>query len=429
MSIVQTPTDPLERFIPISRHEIQDDLSQVPHWNTVERRLFTDFCQLIAATYHFQFHQLIEQLKLNYQPFNPDTDIITKRHYSSAELQEKQAKFIELMEKLLNDANYEKFSNAAITEAIQDGVGQHGLAVYVDLDDYAEMLAFYRGSATQVLHKRTWHTLFLWAQTFHIPVYKRVIAVLKFKPAAERIRELMTTANHTEKQAQAIVWKSRANLPSDIVDNQIFLKLFKDVPRSDIEVLFPNQQIRLKLFDKIRLIITGGGGTVGGIVITVSKVAAAALNPWAIAAAFSGLAAIIFRQVMGIFNLRTKYMMRLSRNLYFHNLDNNLGVVGHLVDTAEEEECKEAILAYYFLHSYRDMDYTQLQLDQAIEMYLREKYGVRIDFEVADGLRKLRELGLLLDHPGGILKVVDLTRACELIDAQWDNFFQYHHER
>jgi len=428
MSIVQTPTDPLERFIPISRHEIQDDLSQAPHWNSAEQRLFTDFCQLLTATYHFQFHQLIEQLKSNYQPFNPDTDIVTKRHYLPAELEQKQAKFIALMEKLLNDANYEKFTTAMINEAIQDG-GHHGLAVYIDLDDYAEMLAFYRGSATQVLHKRTWRTLFLWAQTFHIPVYKRVIAVLKFKPEAERIHELMTTANHTEKQAQSIVWKSRANLPSDIVDNQIFLKLFKDVPRSDIEVLFPNQQIRLKLFDKIRLIITGGGGTVGGIFITISKVAAAALNPWAIAVAFAGLAAIIFRQVMGIFNLRTKYMMRLSRNLYFHNLDNNLGVVGHLVDAAEEEECKEAILAYYFLHSYRDIDYTQLQLDQAIETHLREKYGVRIDFEVADGLRKLRELGLLLDHPGGILKVVDLTRACELIDSQWDNFFQYHHEK
>jgi len=168
---------------------------------------------------------------------------------------------------------------------------------------------------------------------------------------------------------------------------------------------------------------------VGGIVITVSKVAAAALNPWAIATAFAGLAVIIFRQVMGIFNLRTKYMMRLSRNLYFHNLDNNLGVVGHLVDAAEEEECKEAMLAYYFLHTYQDVDYNQGQLDQAIEMYLREKYGVRIDFEVVDGLRKLRELSLLLEQPGGILKVVDLTRACELIDAQWDNFFQYHSER
>jgi hypothetical protein len=197
------------------------------------------------------------------------------------------------------------------------------------------------------------------------------------------------------------------------------------VPRLDIEVLFPNQQVRLKLFDKIRLAVTGGGGTIGGIVATVTKLAVT-LNPMAIAVAFAGLAAIIARQVMGFFNLHTKYLMQLSRNLYFHNLDNNLGVVGHLVDAAEEEECKEAILAYYFLHTQCDQYFTQVQLDQTIENYLREKYGIAIDFEVADGVRKLRELGLLVAQTDGRLQVVDLAQACELLDTQWDNFFQYH---
>ncbi len=38
-------------------------------------------------------------------------------------------------------------------------------------------------------------------------------------------------------------------------------------------------------------------------------------------------------------------MKTLTDNLYFKNLDNSTGVFHHLIDTAEEEEFKVAILA------------------------------------------------------------------------------------
>ena len=47
-------------------------------------------------------------------------------------------------------------------------------------------------------------------------------------------------------------------------------------------------------------------------------------------------------------------MKALSDNLYFKNLDNNAGVFYHLIDAAEEEEFKEAVLAYYFLLTAKD---------------------------------------------------------------------------
>jgi hypothetical protein len=181
--------------------------------------------------------------------------------------------------------------------------------------------------------------------------------------------------------------------------------------------------VRLKLFDKIKLAITGGGGTIFGIFTTIGKVVAAATNPILLIGAFVGLIGIIVRQIMNIFNQRTKYMMTLSRNLYFHNLDNNFGVMNYLIDMAEEEEGKEAILAYYFLYSQSDKDYTKEDLDREIESYLREKYGADIDFEVEDGVRKLREDGILTEQEGGVLKVLDLHDTSVILDQQWDNFF------
>ncbi len=153
--------------------------------------------------------------------------------------------------------------------------------------------------------------------------------------------------------------------------------------------------------------------------------AAAAFNPIVLLGALGGLIGIIFRQIMNIFTQRTKYMMTLSRNLYFHNLDNNFGVVNYLIDMAEEEEGKEAIFAYYFLHSQPDKNYTQEQLDSEIEGYLKDKYGIDIDFEVDDGLRKLRNEGILKEQEGGILKVLPLQDASACLDKQWDDFFDF----
>lgn len=60
------------------------------------------------------------------------------------------------------------------------------------------------------------------------------------------------------------------------------------------------------------------------------------------------LGGFIFKEWSKFKNRKLRFMKALADNLYFKNLDNNSGVFHHLIDSAEEE-CKEAILAYYFL--------------------------------------------------------------------------------
>ena len=50
-------------------------------------------------------------------------------------------------------------------------------------------------------------------------------------------------------------------------------------------------------------------------------------------------------------NRKIQVMKSLSESLYFRNLDNDAGVFHHLLDAAEEEEVKEAVLAYHFLRT------------------------------------------------------------------------------
>jgi ribosomal protein L9 len=441
---------PRERFIPIGRQDVVADLLADTDWNDGERKQFEEFCQIFTALYHYKFHKNLEELKHSYAPFNPDADLV-QREYSKEEKQQYCDTLINEMRGLINNANYEQLTIEAVNSAM-NAESYYGVNVSVDMDDFDEMVIYYRGSTTQVKYKRNWKTLFLTEEPIEIPIYQRLFLLLKFKTEADLAQERVETwltaekkENESseelseperlkaqekinkrkiklEKKARKQIKKSRQNLPDDITEEHIFLKLFKNIPRTDLAMLFPNQNVRLKLFDKIKLAITGGGGSIFGIFSIALKVTAA-LNPFALIGALGGFIGMIVRQVMSIFTQRTKYMMTLSRNLYFLNLDNNFGVMNYLVDMAEEEEGKEAILAYYFLHINPEKNYTQEELDREIENYIQDKYGVAIDFEVDDGLRKLRKEGLLIEKEGGILKVIDLPDANVCLDKQWDNFF------
>jgi hypothetical protein len=113
----------------------------------------------------------------------------------------------------------------------------------------------------------------------------------------------------------------------------------------------------------------------------------------------------------------------LTENLYFKNLDNNAGVFHRLIDEAEEEECKEAFLAYYFLLVKQDITDADT-LDDAIESWFRASWDCDVDFEVDDALNKLRNLGLVFETPS-VLTAVEIERGCEILDKRWDDYFSY----
>ncbi|MCV6638703.1 TMEM143 family protein [Candidatus Albibeggiatoa sp. nov. NOAA] len=417
--------DDRQRFISVSLQEIVDDLCQTPDWSEEQRKNFRSFCHVFAALYHYKFKKQLDEIKHAYQPFDPDCDVTTKKQYSQQDCQQLRDNLMKHVKSLLNHANYEAISvdemNLAMTEA-----SPYGINVTVNLDDYADMLLYYRGAATKIEYRRDWRSLFLFKQKIEVPIYKRLFLLLNFKTKVQRVREMMQAdPNLSEKQAiQQLKRFYNKELENTDIEKHIFVKLFKNIPRYDLEMLFPNQKIRFKLFDKLKIAITGSGGVIGGTIALLGKMSLIATNPLGFLFAIFGFVAVIVRQVMNVFNHQTKYMMVLSRNLYFHNLDNNSGVFGYLNDLAEDEECKEAVLAYYFLFTQPDQLWTEAELDKTIEQYLHEKYEINVDFEVDDGLRKLTEEQLLTSE-NGVLKALDLKTACQRLDKQWDEFFSF----
>ncbi len=136
-------------------------------------------------------------------------------------------------------------------------------------------------------------------------------------------------------------------------------------------------------------------------------------------------------------------MKALSDNLYFKNLDNNAGVFHTLIDAAEEEDCKEALLAYTFLlrcskvsaegdaalcaaqaeHEVVAGGMTLATLDSVIEAYFLEELDCALDFDVTDAIDKLVHMELV-ERSGDVFIARGLNDAVKILDDYWDNIYQ-----
>ena len=129
------------------------------------------------------------------------------------------------------------------------------------------------------------------------------------------------------------------------------------------------------------------------------------------------------KSFFGYLRTKDKYQADLTRNLYYQNLDNNAGVLFRLLDEVEEQEFREAILAYALLQQpLHPNGMTPEELDEAAERLLFAATDMHVDFEVCDAIKKLKRLELVQER-NGYLKAVPVYIAQMRLDAMWDSFY------
>jgi len=140
-------------------------------------------------------------------------------------------------------------------------------------------------------------------------------------------------------------------------------------------------------------------------------------------AALSGLAAIgafMMRQWVKYQRQALQHQKILAENVYFRNLNNNMGIFDYIVGTAEEQVTKEALLVYYFLFT-APAPLRQPELEQSIEGWLQETFAVEADFIATDALAKIEQLGAL-QREQERLSVLPLDAALARLDQAWAEF-------
>jgi hypothetical protein len=137
-------------------------------------------------------------------------------------------------------------------------------------------------------------------------------------------------------------------------------------------------------------------------------------------AALSGLFALgafVLRQWGNFHRQSLIHQKQLTDNIYYRNINNNSGIFNYLIGEAEEQDWKEALLAYYSLLTAK-APLSRETLGARVEDVLVRLFDVRAAFDIEGGLARLRALELL-GESGGSLSTPPLDDALARLQAEW----------
>jgi hypothetical protein len=412
--------DRREKFIPVTPQALIDRLADPSAWPADKVAQVRRFFMYLTNWRQQSYGARLLELGRAYEPFSPDSDLLVTRKYTDAERKVLERQLVDGVSSLMRQANYTRIDPSQI-DIILTKDSHYGLDLHVDLGAFDELEIYYRGAVMRQGSRRTARKFYLREEQFDLPVFQRLAILFKLKPEARRVAEIVAKEGIDPIVARRRVRKMRGPIAEHINSEFIYIKLFKNIPRADLEMVFPNTRIRFRLFDKIKLGVTASGGLGVGVASTVSKIAVAS-NPIALAGALAGLGGIALRQVFAFFNQRNKYMVTMAQNLYSHALADNRGVMTLLAERAAEEDIKEEILLYSLLAKERVHISELRDADRAIERYLSSTFGLDLNFDVEDALDRLVADGLVREMPDGTLAALGPVEAATRIDQLWDGY-------
>lgn len=407
-----------ETFLPITREALMERLTRPEVWPARKGHEARRFFRFLDYWRRQAYGARLLALEHSYEPFSPDSDLLVTRTYTPEERAAMQHRLVGQVRELLEHANFTRVDPARIAMILTPD-SHYGLNLEVDLGAFDALEIYFRGATRRKHVRRNVKRLYLTKEEFDVPIFQRLFILFKLKPEATRIAEIMTQKACSREAAEKAYKRIRALLPPEINTDYVYLKLFKNMPRTDLEMVFPNTRVRFRMLDKLKLGVTTGGSVGMGVVGTIGKIAVAS-NPVALAGAVFGLGGIALRQAMNFINQRNRYMVTMAQNLYFHAMADNRGVMTLLADRAAEEDIKEDMLLYCVLAketvNERELD----DVDRAIEQYLLNTFGVNADFDVRDALARLEADGIVERLPDGTLATLPPEAASMRIDEHWD---------
>ena len=408
-----------DQFIPVRKEDLLSALiKQGDLADPVERELFWRFARTLRTICHYEYSETLDRLRDDYYYFSPEIagHAAIDRVKSDCAYDD----LIRSLDEVLKDANFEELPHEDIADAHRKRTVP--VEVKAEHDDFREVRFYKRGRHVEQYEIRE---LFgLRRREVEIEVFDDIVLVVAMKTQAEigSRRELR-------------ILKRRKIIPGSVL-----LKYFRNIACGDLYALFPNARVVMSNFDKAFL---GVPAIAGGIPILFKLYATISVLFLVAGIYFGGsgsvadddmktaLAALIGIVALGGFAVRQwlkyqhqtlKYHMELTENIYFRNVNNNAGIFDYLIATAEDQETKEAALAYHFIRK-AEVAPTATEIAGRVETWLAENFAVNVDFKIADALDTLHRFGLVR-REGDRLFVPPLEAAITQLHQVWNNFFK-----
>jgi hypothetical protein len=388
-----------EHFIPLARSELVDFLCTDSSLEAGEPEVFRALCEQIATVYHVEYHRRLTELKQAYLPFDPDSDTTRLLPLTAEERQRRLNDLLSDFAWLLERAGFKHLCRSEIEPAL-DRASDWGIRMDVDFSAFEHVAIFARGDTVQLRQRRRWYNLYRQEEA-EVPIYRRLVLILKLRQHP-RLRGTIDTEN-------------------------VYLKIFKDIPKLDVLMLLPGARVRLSRLDrgKIGLPLLSGlslavWNLLQDMAALLERWATSPNAMWALAAGGIGYG---YKSFYGYQQTKQRYHLTLTRSLYFQNLDSNAGVLMRLLDEAEEQESRLAILAYWCLWRYAGPEgWTAADLDASVELYLDHSADLTFFCRGNAALMQLQKLKLV-ESTGERFRVVVPARAVEMLQTTWNRTF------
>ncbi|MGE0531298.1 MAG: DUF3754 domain-containing protein [Hyphomonadaceae bacterium] len=378
-----------------------------------------DVMKLLGALLHYEAHAELEALKALYDPLDPDAPP-SRRDVSVRAFEA----FERDLAAALTRANFAEIDPDTV-QTRETTKRLTGLSIKPSAAGIRRVRFFARGARNETVELRRWFGLK--REKIDVQAMSDVVVLVGFKAEDE-------AAARADRQALK-------RMRRGVREGAALVKHFRSVAAAELVTLHPGAKPSMRPRDQAML---AGPAVIAGVPVllnlwpaltVVFAVLAAYFGAQGVIeeselkralAAVSGLVAVVafvMRQRLKYEAQTLRYQKQLADTVYFRNLANNSGVLDLLIGAGEEQDAKEAFLAYSILrHEGRPL--AKAELDNFCETFLREKFGLEIDFEIHDALGKLERLGLVT-HEGETYSAVAPTEALAKLDAAWDGLFSF----
>jgi hypothetical protein len=415
-----TGSDRHDQFIPVRKEDFFSTLiKQGELAEPGERELFWRFARTLRTICHYEYSEVLDRLRDDYYYFSPEV-----AGHAAADRAKSDSAYDDLirsLDKVLKDANFERLPQEDVTAAHRKRTVP--VEVKAEHDDFREVRFYKRGHHTEKFEVSEWFGLR--RREVEIEVFDDIVLLVAMKSQAEigSRRELR-------------ILKRRKIIPGSVL-----LKYFRNIACGDLYALFPNARVVMSNFDKAFL---GVPAIAGGIPILLKLYATISVL-FLVAGIYLGgsgsikdadvegalialmgivaLGGLAVRQWFKYQHQTLKYHMELTENIYFRNVNNNAGIFDYLIATAEDQETKEAALAYHFIRK-AEAAPTAADVADRVETWLAKNFAVNIDFKITNALKTLHRFGLVR-REGEQLFVLPLESAIVQLRQVWNNFFKH----
>ncbi|TWU01105.1 hypothetical protein Pla52n_44770 [Stieleria varia] len=395
----------IEPFIPITVQALLDHLcsraTSTAELSPADVDLFRQFAARLESLIHNRTQSNHQQFSNHYSEIDPDSDCripgelittvpdaassaeatgqrdSTKSDFdevASTEQDERQranAKaLMELCDKILISGGYRKLGQDELEKCV--GVAsQWGVPLKVDFSLFRHLAVYARGDIIGKRFRRRLRSLYR-PELVDVAIYQRVVVLFQVDETLD--------------------------LGEQLSDTELHLRMFKNIPKQDVDMLLPGGKVLLSKLDQAKIIVP----SLGGWLLSLQKIGRfvlmfVALTMYTTAFVFAlAIAAVgyLVKSVFSYFQTRNRYLLDLTRNLYFQKLDTNAGAAYRIIQQAHRQSTVEAMLAYYAVVT-ESKPISTRRLRRKCERLVREAIRVEIDFQVDRTLETLRELGAI----------------------------------